>query len=371
MNSLISKKKVGILTLPLRGNYGGVLQAFALQTFLKQNGFEAYLVDRRWDIRNNKTLSYYIQKFVFHYVIRKKVMDFCDEWIVPKTAKIDSQAQMKAINKANFDAFIVGSDQVWRLEHIGGVKDNFFLDFVESPKVKKIAYAASFGKDSVDGSPERLKKVSLLMQKFNAISVREKSGVSICSDVFDVKAEHVIDPVLLLNYEDFLPIIEMKHSKKLNQKLITYVLDDSEENKALIKSASLELGLEIESINYKKDPALLLKNKAFDFYNYIYPSVSNWIRGFRDADFIITDSFHGTVFSILFKKQFIVIGNEKRGLARFNSILGKLGLTHRLLTDSNKFNKSMLFDKIDYESVFDLLEIERKKSKSFLLDALN
>ena len=83
------------VTLPLKGNYGGVLQAFALQTFLKQQGCNAVLIDRQWDARKNKTIIYHIQKFVFHHIIRKNVMNFCDKWIQPKTRKIDSQEEMQ------------------------------------------------------------------------------------------------------------------------------------------------------------------------------------------------------------------------------------------------------------------------------------
>ena len=361
-------KKIGVLTLPLKGNYGGVLQAFALTTFLKKKGYNAVLIDRQWN--NNKTsIPYYIKKFIYHYIIRGNVKSFCEKWINPKTQKIASQENMKLINDLDFDAVIVGSDQVWRVEHIGGVGNNYFLDFVKNKKTKKISYAASFGKDSVDGDDKKLKTISELLKEFNAISVREESGVKICEDIFDVAAVQVLDPVLLLNSDDYLPIIN-KSKTKLNKTLTSYVLDASETNNKIIKDVSLALDLKAVSINYKKDPALLIKNKSLDFYNYIYPPVSNWLRGFRDAEFIVTDSFHGTVFSILFKKQFLVIGNERRGLARFNSILGKFGLKDRLITENKLFDKSILEQKINYDEVYNILDKEREFSASFLLNSL-
>ncbi|WP_218599661.1 polysaccharide pyruvyl transferase family protein [Polaribacter sp. NJDZ03] len=361
-------KKIGVLTLPLKGNYGGVLQAFALTTFLKENGFDAYLVDRQWN-QTQKNLKYYIQKIIYHNLLIGKVKKFNKKWINPKTFEIRSQERMLDLNNEGFDAFVVGSDQVWRVEHTGGVKNNYFLDFIKDKNVKKVAYAASFGKDSVDGTEESLNEISSLLKQFNAISVREESGVKICSETFDVKAAHVLDPVLLLNSDDYLPIID-KSSPKLVNTMTTYVLDASKVNNDIISDAAAALNLEAVSINYKKDPGLLLKNKSLDFYNYIYPSVSNWLRGFRDAEFIITDSFHGTIFSILFKKQFLVIGNERRGLARFNSILSKLGLMDRLITSKNPYNKEMLFKKINFNEVQELLNKEKVASKSFLLSAL-
>lgn len=362
--------KIGVLTLPLKGNYGGVLQAFALVEFLKINGHDAYLVDRQWDAREKKTLVYYIQKFIFHDIIIKNVKNFCNEWINPKTNKIDTQQGMKSLESQNFDAFVVGSDQVWRIEHTGGVKNNYFLDFVTNSAVKKIAYAASFGKDSVDGDSQKLKEVSALLKSFDAISVREDSGVTICNDVFDMAAIHVLDPVLLADKEIFEPIIDKKLKSKLNKTLTAYVLDDSPEKLSIIAEVGEKLGLTIKSVNYKKDPALLLKNKALDIHNYIYPPVENWLQGFRDADFVVTDSFHGMMFSIAFNKQFLVIGNERRGLARFTSFLSEFGLLDRLITTKNPFKPTILEDQIDYLQVNDKLANWKLKSRSFLLNAL-
>jgi hypothetical protein len=368
MNNEKAVKKIGVLTLPLKGNYGGVLQAFALTTFLKKNGYDAILIDRQWNIQQSG-ISYLIKKVIYHHLLIRKVKSFCAKWINPKTKKIVSQEQMNELNDFGFDAVVVGSDQVWRVEHTVGVGNNYFLDFIKNKRTKKISYAASFGKDSVDGDADKLSKIASLLKEFTAISVREESGVKICDEVFNAEAKQVLDPVLLLNSDDYLPIIN-KSSSKLSKTLTTYVLDASDKNNKIIQDVSDSLELNAVSINYKKDPGLLLKRKSLDFYNYMYPSVSNWLRGFRDAEFIVTDSFHGTIFSILFKKQFLVIGNEKRGLARFNSILGKLGLMDRLITNKNKYNREVLSKPIDFKLIHEKLEKEKTFSKSFLLEAL-
>ncbi|WP_318311064.1 polysaccharide pyruvyl transferase family protein [Flagellimonas crocea] len=362
--------KVGILTLPLKGNYGGVLQAYALLTFLKKKGYNAFLVDRQWDIRKKKTISYWIQKFFFHHFLIKNVKRFSDRWIVPRTNKIDSQSEMINLNKDNFDAFIVGSDQVWRVEHTGGVKNNFFLDFVEDPNVKRISYAPSFGKDSVDVKEKERKTISKLLKKFTAISVRESSGIDICKNQFDVDAIQVVDPTLLLSAKEYLPIIESKINRSQTKVLTTYVLDNSFEKNEKIQEIANVLGLKVKSINYKKNPSLLLKKPSLDIYNYVYPSVSNWLRGFQEADFVVTDSFHGTLFSIIFRKQFIVIGNEKRGMARFQSILSMLELEDRLITSSDKSYIDLLDKPIDYSKTEKILSKEIAKSSDFLLNAL-
>lgn len=362
--------KVGILTLPLKGNYGGVLQAYALLTFLKNKGIDAYLVDRQWDTRANTDIKYHLQKFIFHNIIRGKVKSFCDTWINPKTSPVSSQEEMLRINDQNFDAFIVGSDQVWRLEHISGVKDNFFLDFVKDKNVKKISYAASFGKDSVDGSKEYLNKISDLLKDFDAISVREDSGIKICKEFFDVTAVQVLDPVLLLSKEDYLKIISSTKTK--SQILTNYVLDKAPEKLEIIDRVANNLSLKINSINYKKDPGQLLKGGfKLDFYNYIYPSLKNWLAGFRDADFIVTDSFHGMLFSVIFNKQFLIIGNEKRGLARFYSFLRLINLEHRLITSKNPFKESLLNEKINFLEVNEKINSNKNKATDFLLNNLS
>lgn len=363
--------KIGILTLPLKGNYGGVLQAYALLTFLKQNGHDAYLIDRQWDAREKKTVLYFIQKFVFHNIIRKNVMRFCDEWINPKTRKIDSQSEMSLLGTEDFDAVIVGSDQVWRVEHTGGVKNNYFLDFVKKPQTKKISYAASFGKDSIDGDQNKLREIEALLKSFDAISVREDSGVEICRKIFNVEAKHVLDPVLLVDKDIFNPIIDSNSKTRLTNILTAYVLDDRPEKIKIINDVSNQLNLSVKSVNYKKDPALLLKNRAFDIYNYVYPPVEDWLQGFRDAEYVITDSFHGMMFSIAFNKQFIVIGNERRGLARFTSFLSQFGLLDRLITEKNPFNESLMFSKIDYKMVNAHLDKLKLISSNFLLRSLN
>lgn len=362
-------KKIGVLTLPLKGNYGGVLQAYALITFLKKNRYDAYLVDRQWNQESN-SIPYFIKKLIYHHIIIRNVKKFTNKWINPKTFKISYQTEMQKLNKEDFYAFVVGSDQVWRTEHtLAGVGNNYFLDFVAHKDIKKISYAASFGKDSIDGDKNELSQISNLLKQFNSISVREESGVKICSEILDIEAEQVLDPVLLLNRDDYLPIIK-KSIPKLKNTLTKYVLDSSNINNEIIKDISKSLGLKIESINYKKDPKFLLKNKPLDFYNYMYPSVSSWLRGFRDADFIVTDSFHGTLFSIIFNKQFLVIGNERRGLARFNSILSKLGLIDRLITNDKPYNSSILKNKIDFNKVNSILDKEKKYSMRFLLNSL-
>lgn len=364
--------KVGILTLPLRGNYGGVIQAYALQRFLKKNEIDAHLINRKWDLTREPGLIYKIQRFIFQNVFWRQVLSFSERMILPRTRVIRSQEEMQLIGKQDYNAFVVGSDQVWRVEFTGGVGDNYFLDFVNDPKILKISYAASFGTDIWKGSPQQTAKIKKLIMQFNSVSVREKSGLELCKKHFGIEAKHVLDPAFLLSKEDYIELLPEKYNKSIKSKLITYVLDENPKIKEHIKHIAKSQGLEVQSINVKKDPNNLRKRIHFNVFSYVYPSVYQWLRGFRDAEFIITDSFHGTVFSIIFQKQFIVLGNEHRGLSRFLSLLSLLGLEDRLTKETSSIQDLMDISmrKIDYDKINKILQIEIDNSKEFLLSSL-
>lgn len=360
------KKKIGILTLPFRHNYGGIFQAYALMTFLKKSNYDVHLIDRQWDILSKRGVVYYIKRLLYYFLIRK-IKSFYIKKIVPKTVQINSQKEMQILNNLNFDAIIVGSDQVWRREFTIGVKNNFFLDFLTNKKIKKIAYGASFGIDVFDENDKIIKDISILLKKFDNISVRESSGVLICKKLFNVHADHVLDPVFLLDNLDYLKLVKKNSNKK--KILCSYILDNSETKSSIVKTISKKFKLKVKESSSKKNTSLILENRGyFDFYNYICPSLEDWLSDLYYADFIVTDSYHGLVCSIIFNKQFIVIANRKRGLTRFESLLEKLNIKNRLIFD--EFDVISLSERIDYNQINDKLEKLKKISKKFILNSL-
>jgi len=372
--------KIGMLTLPIAENYGGILQVVALYRTLHNLGHDVTLVYKQsaatqvwWkkiakeillkipfqDFKNlkaNKKLSKErLERKKFHRpFIEKEIFKISEDLYT----KQDLEDFTK---KENFDAVIVGSDQVWRLQYI---KDDYyksyFLDFVDGAKTKKIAYAASFGKDYWEGEGDH-KDIAKLLQDFTAVSVREKSGVDICKDSFKYdKAIHVLDPTMIIGKEFYIEEIIKKYNETQTNKggLLTYVLDEADEKKEIIEFAK-------KSTNLKKVHHL----KGFDTSNTTY-SVPQWVASYANADFVVTDSFHGMVFSIIFEKEFVVIGNHNRGLDRFVSLLSLLGLQDRLVFDVKDLEGKEL-KKIDYSKVNEILENMRKKSLEFLEGALN
>lgn len=378
--------KIGILTLPLHTNYGGNLQAYALMTVLKEMGHEVYLINRQknaiplWKLplALSKRL---VKKYVFgkkdivifeekrrkkeYKEISKFTQPFIERHIQPQTSVFSSSKDLSNnIRNYNFDAVIVGSDQVWRPQYTPNIED-YFLGFIKSQKLKKVAYAASFGTESWTLSDQQTRNCATYAKLFDAISVREDSAIDLCNTHFGVKAEHVLDPTMLLNAQQYKRLIKDGNEAPNNErKLLVYLLDETEDKTIVIDTVASRYSLFPFRVNSKTE------EKSAPLEARIAPSTESWLKGFRDADFVITDSFHACVFSILFNKPFLVYGNEKRGLARFTSLLSLFNLGDRLITNSAMVTEHRLNSKLNWDRVSQILEIERTKSISFLNNSL-
>ncbi|ENK4570898.1 polysaccharide pyruvyl transferase family protein [Vibrio cholerae] len=364
--------KIAILTQPLQNNYGGLLQAFALQKYLKEQGNEVMTVDFAW----NHKLRYFGIKSILGNIIRKYILRRNIRSIFPitdeercrigqntnrftaehifTTQKIYSIDEMSYIKKYQFDAYIVGSDQVWRPAYSPGMSA-FFLSFLnKSDDAKRIAYAASFGVDNCNEfSQDALEEYAVLLKQFDAVAVREDSAVDLCKQHFGVAAEHVLDPTFLLDKEVYIQLVEQDKCPVSNGNMMVYVLDQSLGKKEIIQAVANERSL---------TPYTVMPDEKG-----VYPPVTQWLRGFMDAEFVVTDSFHGVAFSIIFNKPFIAIGNHNRGLARFTSVLNMFGLQDRLIFSIDELTSQLINQPIDFSKV-NLLKTEKQK---FAMDFFN
>ena len=375
--------RIGILTLPLHTNYGGILQAYALQTVLERMGHEVVVFDTPnkvalpplWKLPlslGKRVLKKMLGKggrvFCEHYqnktrpVIAKNIQPFVDKYIHRKVIR-----SFVKLDSKEYDAIVVGSDQVWRCIYfpclwLGQQMENAYLSFAQNWDIKKIAYAASFGTDNWEYNDEHTLNCKHLLQMFDFVSVREATGVNICKQYFNVDAEHVLDPTMLLSAQDYKTLFQERQTPLSKGTLLNYVLDETDEIENLIKKLSSEKKMIPFAVNnpYEEDESKPLNQR-------IKPSVETWLRGFYDADFVITDSFHACVFSIIFKKQFIVVGNKKRGMARFESLLKMFGLEERLVDEKVDINT---LRPIDYDKVFNLYGQLKEKSLHFLSENL-
>ncbi len=192
--------------------------------------------------------------------------------------------------KYGFDALIVGSDQVWRPMYNYNIED-CFLSFVSHMNLKRVAYAASFGTDKWEFTQQQTEQCAVLAKRFDGISVREKSGVALCNKYLGVNATHVLDPTLLMKSQDYIKLCS--HISKREPFIFAYVLDESEEK---IKSI----------VNFAERRGLPYFIKGADNTVSDDDTIELWLSYFRDAAFVVTDSFHGTAFSIIFNKDFYV-----------------------------------------------------------------
>lgn len=341
--------RIGILTLPFEANYGWAVQRWALYHTIEKLGHQPTIINRRWSSNNTSCINSF-KRFVYYNVICPRFKRFVDKETPSVTPVTRTPEETFEVSK-HLDAVIVGSDQVWRIENTRLAGLDFFLDFLKDSPIKRLSYAASFGKDTWQGTEDETIKVKNLLQKFNAISVREDSGVCLCNNLFDVESSHVLDPTLLLTADDYNQLLSKPKSR---QELVTYILDSTEEKRNTVSEIARQCNL--KEVN-------LYPSRSFTFYKSVY----TWLEKIRDAHYVVVDSFHGMVFCILFHKQFAVFANSKRGLTRFTSLLGMLGLIERMTTVFGKEEVlKILKQPIDYVSVESMLATHRKKSLGFL-----
>ena len=367
--------RIGILTLPLHTNYGGILQAYALQTVLERMGHEVHVIEKK-----RRPLSISIQKMPFCYgkrivknIIGRKCPIFYEQKynreqpiirqntdkFIKKYIHIAEYDDFSDIKESEYDAIVVGSDQVWRPKYFGlNQIENAYLKFAEGWNIKRIAYSASFGTDEWEYTPKQTEECGRQLRMFDVVSVREDSAVNLCKKHFGVEAQHVLDPTMLLDREDYIKLFTEANTPKSKGNLLCYILDETEEKKALIKRVADEKELIPFNVKSQSDD---INSPVSDR---IQPPLEQWLRGFYDAEFVVTDSFHACVFSILFNKPFLVYGNASRGMSRFISLLNMFGLEDRLvLTVEDTCN----LKDIEYKKVDDKLESLRKQSKDYLL----
>lgn len=363
--------KIIILTLPLHTNYGGILQCYALQSVLQGMGNCVRILSRPRYRR-----LFYIMKplaickrFFRHFVLREdiSILKAPHEIVSEKIDLFIDRYINKYIRRVwnnkiaeDFDAVVVGSDQIWRLKYFNDI-EYAFLSFLEGSDIKRIAYAASFGVDSLDYNESQLENCARLLKQFDTVSVRENSGIRICKDYFKVDAVQMLDPTLLLTADDYRKLIEKAVTLPCKGNLLVYLLDATEEKRNIVDVLAHDKGLTPFYINDNVSISKSLKPQP-------KISVEQWLHSFDNADFVLTDSFHGCIFSIIFKKQFIAIANENRGLGRFLSLFDLFSLNNRLIFSYSDYRKkqSVLEEKIDYNKIDEILVKQRIRAYEYI-----
>lgn len=369
--------KIGVLTLQLKTNYGCLLQAFAMQKFLKSNGYDPItishyngmpFINKLLSVGKRTVLSFMgkngkaIRGWMLdseYKIISQNTQQFIDRYI-RTTETVDLVKDRDIVKKYNLEALLVGSDQCWRPKTARKIEKLFFENYLHE-NIKKISYAASFGVSDWEYTKTEEEKCKKLIQEFDGVSVREDSAVKLCKDKFNILAEQVVDPTLLLSPTDYIQIIENR-TKKPNSVMV-YVLDQSNEKRKIIDLVKSKLGLVENSVMPTSDFDEVGKSNIYDC---VFPPVEEWLNGFAECDYVVTDSFHGTVFALIFNKPFISIGNYSRGLTRFTSLLKLFELEDRLVNSSEEFDQALISKEIDFEKVNLIRNKQIEKAKNFI-----
>lgn len=341
--------RIAIVTLPVNKNFGGILQAFALQKAIEKYGHEAYVVNPDYEEPKGifEKLKAYTPRVLKKYILHKNIPIRKEaerkRWLektssqtilfIKRHINLCNIHSLKDLNKLDFDAFIIGSDQIWRKEYNNNLFANSTLydtfgDFVTNRNNRIFSYASSFGKDNINNYTKKdITKIRKLLKDFCGVSSREDSGTEILSSILDCKhAVTVLDPTLLITKDEYLELCREYNKVDIKGKIATYILDKNTTNDEIIttiKSRIKKMSVEINNQDHNKPQ---------------HP-VEHWLYHIANADFIITDSFHATVFSIIFEKPFIVIANKNRGISRLDSLLNKTQLHSQLIYSRDDIEK--------------------------------
>lgn len=360
-----------IVTTTTNNNYGNIAQRYALQKFLKNNGYNF--------------VSYYFYGFYWRiFFVRLSVFTYIPRMVVSKVTGRHAQGSSGVYNyhklsvfankriqqelflpvlQKKYKTYVIGSDQ-----NLGTpIKnefftswENFLLRFVDW-KARRISYASSFGSGKLGAANSFIKSDSAknLMLKFDAVGIREKTGVELAENIWGVKARQVVDPALLLRNEDYSLLIDNPTTPLVETKPVFYYLLRVKKDSQLFDFTRKIA----EDLNVGFDGAL-----TYDT-NKLMP-MEQWLKGFRDSRFVVTNSFHGVIFSLINNTDFVVICRRKdeNGAIRFQDILGRLGLTSRIVFDDEfeSFDVRKL-KSIDWNVVNDKVEELRSDSALWLL----
>lgn len=382
---LSRRPRVLVRTLPLSaGNYGGILQAYAMQKALEGLGLEPVTDVSTMPAAEARSLETRAKGAVRSIASRTRIARLArPAWVrdslqrelnqsldafvarhLRTTELFTARGRVRQATLETFDGFLAGSDQVWRAKW-SDIRSYLFDFLPEGDSRPRLSYAASFGVDSVtEYGPALVKETATLAARLNSVSVRETSGIELCTRYWGVEADRHVDPTLLLSAGEYRRLAGPASAVCAPGGLVTYLLDTHPHTRELVSNLARELAVPTHSL----DMPIPQTRRAFfaSPESYRRYSVESWLTSLADARFIVTDSYHGTIFAIVNHVPFLTVANHRRGAARFSSLLGLLGLESRLIEPSREIDPALAEEPIDWSTVETALAAERERSQNYL-----
>lgn len=364
--------KIAVITRHGIINYGSLLQTIATQKAIERCGCECEIVNyirtdeeyrnlektilktkNNWNKNLFKRFIYLVLRQSESMIAGRKFSKMQSQYL-NLTRRYSSLEDLQK-NKPVADLYMTGSDQVWGPVADGSYDSSYFLSFT-LPQDKCVAYAASFGRTEYN---EKVKQnFRRWLSRYNEIAVRENSAVDLLNEI-GIKSYQVLDPTLLITASEWSRIATKAPKKKY---ILVYQLHNNYKLNEYAKKASKELKLPLIRIS----PTLHQFTRSGKF-KYL-PDVSEFLAYIKNAECMITDSFHGTAFAINFNTQFVeILPNNKTG-SRNQSILQLTGLTERIVQNTDDLH--LVHEKIDYTYANEVLRREREKSEKILRELL-
>lgn len=348
---------IGLVCNYLASNFGGSLTQYSLFNVLEDLGYSVLMIERPLDAPEKQTVENIKQ--IYH------------KWVFNQCAKrYETKSDMIQLNDI-CDNFVVGSDVLFRHSLWKKMGKISTLDWVENTK-RKIAYAASYGYDYIEHGATGTEEMSYYLQRFDAFSTREESGVKLFKDFFGINATHVLDPVFLCDIKHFNSMINNSKAVDENNFICSYLLDPTEDKAKILDYISNKLRKKVKVFSEFTTQPTDAFNKYLTKYDFIVLKEEDRLKYIAECDFFIADSFHGICFAIIYNKNFICIVNSARGATRFYSLLKVFGLEDRIVNSfDDVINNPNLLKPINYEIVNNILLNEKNRCLTWLRNALN
>lgn len=334
------------------------MTTYALYRLLEETGRRPVLLDNAAMLRN----PYFMKG---DNISRR----FMQRHGITCTKPLKDDGDYDALNDS-LDTFVIGSDQVWRWRYTADCGLAYFLDYARGDK-RKVAFASSFGIETEERPTESVERARYCLQAFDAVSVREESGLEILRDHYGIEGEWVLDPVFLCRMEDYDTLCECAERQE-SPYVLSYVLELDDAVRHHIAAISRERGVQAVNMVDALRNCEETQGRFGPGQSARDISPEQWVRNIRDCDFFITDSFHGVCYALIFNRPFLCVAPPIKGRARFESLLGMVGLQRCLLSpDYTEEDWNAAVAPIDWVQVNGILQREREKARSWLENALN